>query len=516
VEQTVLLPLGASEIFWQTHHWTWWVLAPERSVPTAFLIGIAGATLVSWETLRTALRSLVREPSGLSLEWLFIHLGVVASLLGWITLCRGNQIFPSPYWEIWIWVRLALELLMFVSWVAAVLPPSFWLRWFASSPNAFMAGIAFAFLAKILGHYTETLWWLFQGSTLLAVTAFLRLCGQIAVIGPASNQIRTPTFSAEVSPYCSGLEGLGVMIAFLAFYFWTFRRELRFPQVFLLIPVGLALEWFLNSVRIAVLILLGTWNQTAVEKNFHSIAGWLFASVVSFALVTASWRIPAFTKLGYEPKDHPLSNPAGVYLVPLLVIIATAMFTKIFYAGFDLLYPLRVFATAGSFYFYRRELAAIRWSASFGVVALGLLVFAMWIALARHNDPSLNAIFAAGLNSLPTWERSAWLSFRVVGAVVTVPIAEELAFRGYLMRKLIADDFESVRLGQFTWVSFLASSILFGALHGEWLAGILAGMGFATALYRRGLLSDAIVTHSVANALLSAYVLTTHNWSLWT
>ena len=149
-----------------------------------------------------------------------------------------------------------------------------------------------AFIAKMLGHYTETLWWLFQGSTLLAAAAVLRLCGQIAVIGPAPNQIGTPTFSEEVSYYCSGFEGLGVMIAFLAFYFWTYRRELRFPQVFLLIPVGVALEWFLNSVRIAVLILLGTWNQTAVEKNFHSIAGWLFASVVAFVLVTASWRVP--------------------------------------------------------------------------------------------------------------------------------------------------------------------------------------------------------------------------------
>jgi CAAX prenyl protease-like protein len=205
-----------------------------------------------------------------------------------------------------------------------------------------------------------------------------------------------------------------------------------------------------------------------------------------------------------------------VYLVPLLAIIATAMLTRIFYVGFDLLYPLRVSAAAGAFYFYRRELAVIRWSTSVWAVALSLLVFAMWVTLAPAHDASINATFATGISRLSAAGKAAWFFFRIVGAVITVPIAEELAFRGYLMRKLIADDFERVRLGRFTWFSFLVSSGLFGVLHSQWLAGTFAGMVFAAALYRRGLLADAVMAHSVTNALLSAYVLTTHDWALWT
>jgi len=140
----------------------------------------------------------------------------------------------------------------------------------------------------------------------------------------------------------------------------------------------------------------------------------------------------------------------------------------------------------------------------------------MWVALAPGNDASINATFVAGISSLSAGGKAAWFFFRIAGAVITVPIAEELAFRGYVMRKLIADDFEKVPLGRFTWVSFLVSSALFGVLHGQWLAGTLAGMVFAAAVYRSGLLADAIVAHSVTNALLSAYVLTTHDWSLWT
>ena len=417
-----------------------------------------------------------------------------------------------------MWVRVALELLALASWAAAALPPSFWLRWFAASPRAFVAGAACALLTKMLGHYTEALWLLslFQSSTLLTVAALLRLCGQFVITGPAA-QIGTPAFSVEVGSGCSGLQGFGVMVVFLAIYFWAYRRDLRFPQVLLLVPIGLALQWFLNSIRIAVLILLGTWNQDAAVTGFHSIAGWLFVSLVAYGVVSASWRVPAFTRTGSEAKVLQLSNPAGVYLVPLLAIIATAMLTRIFYGGFDLLYPLRVFAAAAALYFYRREFAAVmRWSPSFWPIALGLLVFAMWVALAPSNDASINATFAAGIGRLSAEGRTAWFLFRIVGAVVTVPIAEELAFRGYLLRKLIATDFEKVPLGRFTWVSFLVSSILFGVLHGQWLAGTLAGMVFAAALYRRGRLADAIVAHSVTNALLSAYVLITHNWSLWT
>ena len=121
----------------------------------------------------------------------------------------------------------------------------------------------------------------------------------------------------------------------------------------------------------------------------------------------------------------------------------------------------------------------------------------------------------AGLAALPYWAAGLWIFFRVIGSVITVPIVEELAFRGYLIRKLIARDFENVPLNQFTWLSFLLSSVLFGLLHGRWVAGIIAGMLFALALYRRGQLGDAVFAHVTANGLIAAYVLVYGKWALW-
>ena len=99
--------------------------------------------------------------------------------------------------------------------------------------------------------------------------------------------------------------------------------------------------------------------------------------------------------------------------------------------------------------------------------------------------------------------------------MIAVPLAEELAFRGYLTRRLISADFETVALGRFTWFSFVASSLVFGVLHGRWLAGMLAGMLYAAVLYRRGRLGDCVLAHAITNALLALCALGTGRWALW-
>jgi CAAX prenyl protease-like protein len=119
------------------------------------------------------------------------------------------------------------------------------------------------------------------------------------------------------------------------------------------------------------------------------------------------------------------------------------------------------------------------------------------------------------LAGLPRVEAAGWLFCRVLGSVVTVPMAEELAFRGFLSRRLIAADFQDVSPGRLTGLSFLGSSLAFGLLHQRWVAGTLAGMLFALAYARRGRLADAVLAHATANALIAAWVLVTGDWSVW-
>jgi hypothetical protein len=69
---------------------------------------------------------------------------------------------------------------------------------------------------------------------------------------------------------------------------------------------------------------------------------------------------------------------------------------------------------------------------------LGFLACAIWIILLdRENNPATtNTSMRIGLNSLSAIEAGTWILFRIVGAVPIVPIAEELAFRGYIIRRL--------------------------------------------------------------------------------
>jgi CAAX prenyl protease-like protein len=139
-------------------------------------------------------------------------------------------------------------------------------------------------------------------------------------------------------------------------------------------------------------------------------------------------------------------------------------------------------------------------------------VFILWIAMdtgARHAAPS-------GLLAQSALPRAVWISFRALAATTTVPLAEELAFRGFLLRRLVSADFEAVDFRRATYLSVAASSVLFGLMHGErWLAGAIAGVVYAIVTRRRQSIGNAVLAHAITNALIAVSVLAGGNWQLW-
>src|SRR5262249_12825984 len=125
------------------------------------------------------------------------------------------------------------------------------------------------------------------------------------------------------------------------------------------------------------------------------------------------------------------------------------------------------------------------------------------------------ATLSAGIAGLSQSEAAVWIAFRVLGSVIVVPLVEEMTFRGYLLRKLAGLDLQGADASRFTSMSFLGCSIAFGLLHARLAAGVLAGMAYAVAFYRRGKLGDAIVAHATTNAVIALAVLLAGTWSLW-
>jgi CAAX prenyl protease-like protein len=208
------------------------------------------------------------------------------------------------------------------------------------------------------------------------------------------------------------------------------------------------------------------------------------------------------------------ANPAPAYLVPLLTLVATIMLTGAITCGFDYLYPLRFLTVTGAIWFFRKTYVRLEWTWSWLAVANGIVVFFIWIALEPAADHDVSPI-ADGLASLsPVW-MVTWLVFRTLGSVVTVPLAEELAFRGYLIRRLVDEEFQHVPSTHFSWFGLIVTSLLFGLLHGRWVAGSLAGLLYGLTLYRRGQISDAIIAHSTTNAMIAGHVLLNESWWHW-
>lgn len=408
-------------------------------------------------------------------------------------------------------------ILSFVLASCALIPARSWADIFRSTGDAWIYGLAGALVACILGILAQKLWLPLSHWTLNTVAMILRPFFKVLIVDPSTMTIGTPGFHVEIAPECSGYEGMGLILAFSSAWLWFFRRQWRFPQALLLIPGGVALIWIANSARIAGLIMIGNAGAERIAMGgFHSQAGWIAFNAVAIGICVLARRIPALTQPNPDRKRGDTAtltaNPTVPYLMPFLAILAAAMISRALSSDFEWFYSLRIVAAGGALWYFRRSYRDLDWRFGWIGAAAGVLVFAIWMAF----EKTFHSAAPAALAQASTAARIVWVTFRIAGAVVIVPIAEELAFRGFLLRRLQSTDFESVSWRLFSWGPFLISSVAFGILHGErWLAGAIAGGIFALAQLRRGRIGDAIAAHSVANALVAAWVLIVGDWNLW-
>jgi exosortase E/protease (VPEID-CTERM system) len=456
--------------------------------------------------------------AGVAWRWLLAHLAAILLFASLTSILFENRLqgFAADILVVgWVAMGMAAAVLA----ALAFLPAAFWSETLRGTGDVWAYVLVLAVGACVLAAYATPIWNPLARWTLMLAWLLLRPFVPGVSADPSSMMFGTHGFSVQVAPACSGYEGIGLILAFTAGWLWFFRREWRFPRALLLIPLGVAAIWVFNAMRIAGLVLIGVAGSPEIAlQGFHSHAGWIAFNVVALGTCLAARRISWLStagSVGTWPAERSEPNPIAPYLMPLLAILAAALVAGAASNGFEWLYALRVAAAGTALWYFRDRYRALDWRVGWPAVALGGLVFLIWIGLeplagsVRTGEPSALAHTSA-------LARMAWLAFRVLGAVVTVPIAEELAFRGFLLRRLVSADFEAVAWRTFAWAPFVISSIGFGLLHGDrWLAGTIAGMIYAFAMLRRGRIGEAAAAHAVTNALLAIYVLVTGNWQLW-
>jgi len=499
----------------------WWAGLLGRAgivVPLATSMGAALVLVVSARDrgLRTEVAAALDAPRR---WWFFLaaHLAAFVLFARLTAVLFGGGLAERATPGLWIaaWTVAGAATVAF--WAEAMVPASVVMRLVRSAPAVLLGGAAVGAVAYLAGQVTDASWSSLAAMTFWVVERLLRGIMPEVLADPQQYVIGTPGFLVAVRPPCSGYQGIGLLWVFVLGYLWLFRRTLRFPHAFVLLPIGTGLVWTANALRIAALVAVGTWVSPEVAMGgFHHNAGALLFCGIALGMVAVSrrWRFVSAGPARLEPRG----DATAARLLPLLAIVATASLTTAFAAGpFDLFYPLRVAAAGAALWAFRRAYGELRWTWSWPAVAAGALGFGLWVLLVpRPVDPeAVTASWQAALGGLPPAAAALWLGLRIAGAVITAPLAEELAFRSYLTRRLMAADFARVPAGAFSWTSFLVSSALFGAMHGAWLAGTVVGMLYALVWYRRGELADAVLAHALTNALLAAWVLATGAWWLW-
>jgi len=489
--------------------------------------GVRG--VVGFAALFTTFAYLSRRPALASLSaqveqapvrrgLLAAHLVAISAfaVLSW-AMYGGHLTALPPALAVTLWLAAGAAALACAA--LAICPRRIWSQLIRNTGSLWLLTLTLVIAACLAGNSLRALWGPTTSLTFTLARTFLAPFVTGIVADPHTRILGTAKFNVEIAPECSGFEGVGLILAFSVCWLWLFRRDCRFPRAFLLVPIGVVTIFVLNSVRIAALILIGNAGAPQLALGgFHSQAGWIAFNAVALGFCVAANHVPWLRNRDAAIPAPILGqqNPAAPYLLPFLTILATGMFASAASSGFEWLYPLRFAAAAAVLLALRKRYAALDWRVSWYGPAIGVLVFALWIAIDHLANASAANAMPVALAAASAPARIGWIAFRALAAVLTVPIAEELAFRGFLLRRLIASDFETLPATRFTWPALAASSLAFGLLHGHlWFAGTLAGLLYAWALLRRGRIGEAVAAHATSNALLAAYVLVFHQWHLW-
>ena len=497
--------------------WAGTVVAWTPAVFRWALVAGGLAVVLGFWFLRPDLRAALRtpySPAGFAtaLAGQLAAYGVFALCTSWV-MGKEDALTPT---ELAAW--LAAGLLTVATWAVAILPPRVWPRLIWGGRRLWLVAALIAALASLVARAARDEWDVLSEPTMRSAYGLLRVILPDVEYDPALRLLGTPRFPVEVGVPCSGYEGLGLMAVFLVVYLTLFRHGLRFPRAYLLVPLALAAVWVANVLRLVALVWIGDRVSPSVALGgFHSQAGWVGFNAVALGLLILAHRSRLFNR-------ETTAGPAGpdatlAYLAPLLGAIVVTMLAAALRSYPAAFYPARVLVAGVLLsYFWRRYTVlqapgrvsgplSLLWA-----VTAGVGVFLLWVTLVPQTEADPHE----ALGEMPSWLLPVWVVVRVVGFVVVTPLAEELAFRGYLMRRLVSSDFEAVPPGQFGWVSLFVSSVLFGLMHGEIVeivAGILAGLAYGLLVVRTGRVRDAVIAHAITNVLLMVVMAVTGSWA---
>jgi exosortase E/protease (VPEID-CTERM system) len=454
---------------------------------------------------------------------LVLNLGCVATLISIFALGRSGAAQredASALFHGLIRATPIFWVFLLASWAGLIAPLNLWREALRRNYQAW----AIVFVASVLSFHRYDAAVASQiGSLLIKPTLFLAsklyaLTGsQLHCVGINADgypMCGSREYFVEIHPACSGYKGVFLSSILLSLYFYIEPTKLTGVRLAFVILLSCLTTFLLNAVRLALLVFIGAhFSPEVAQEGFHANFG-----VLSLLVVTVSAIVSARAFAGaasQPPVFFTCGNGATArLLLPLTYLIGSSLFFGLFSGRFFWLYPLPALVALVGLIQIRAELRLLAYSLTGAPLFLAILTFLFWLFLVPA-DSEASDVVRTTLMSASFPATVAWLSARLIGAILIVPFAEELVFRG-VFTDVLCDKLRPYCTTAVARFGALAlAAFLFGLLHSNFLAGAIAGVIFGVARWWREELGDAIVCHSLTNLMLSFYVLLTGEWSYW-
>jgi CAAX prenyl protease-like protein len=166
----------------------------------------------------------------------------------------------------------------------------------------------------------------------------------------------------------------------------------------------------------------------------------------------------------------------------------------------------------------------ITWDYFWTGVLVGVVGVIQWIGteeLLLRVWPSYPRMGGQPFNPMTAIESPVLLALffavRWAGPTLVVPVMEELFWRDFLWRSLVApNNFKLAKVGEWDRSAFLIVVAMFATVHMQmWATSIVWALLIGGLLVATRSLGACIVAHGVTNFLLGAYVLVTQDWKYW-
>lgn len=187
-------------------------------------------------------------------------------------------------------------------------------------------------------------------------------------------------------------------------------------------------------------------------------------------------------------------------------------------------YVIKTVIVGAMLIYFWQYFTRIRWDYWWLGIIVGVIGIFQWVPMQlwlQNNFAFFKSDPSAAFNPTTAFDSPmamwSFIAVRIIGAVIVVPIMEELFWRDYLWRSILAPaNFKLAKVGEWAWAPFLIVSIVFATVHGNWwltAIGWALMIGILLAVTRS--IGACIIAHAVTNLLLAIWVLRTHSWDFW-